>query len=213
MFSSRQPCNRLIAQSFNTLAQKRQGPLNGNSKCFSQASGIQQIDYYSVLKISPNASQKQVKAAYYKQSLILHPDRNIGAGDVAHEKFAQLTEAYKVLGNQTLRKEYDRKLKIRDYDTNQQQNAVFREDVMHRHGIGSNVNNSSRQYDTWTRLHYQNALQQRDTRAVKDELRTNISREESQQQSWRFATIFLVFSVAAFFGLRNSFQKEKVVKK
>jgi len=203
MFLHVQQCNRLISQSFSTL-QKHQGTLLTISRCYSQTSKPD-VDFYSVLKISPNASQKQVKAAYYKQSLILHPDRNIRAGNSTHKEFAQLTEAYKVLSNQLSRKEYDRKLKIWEHhDINHQQKAVF-----HRHGVGSNVHNSSRKYDTWTRSHYQNALQQRDTRAEKDRLRVNISREESEQQLWKFATIVLVFSVATFFGLRNGIKKEK----
>lgn len=74
-------------------------------------------DYYSILNISPNASQKQIKAAYYKRSLVLHPDRNIGDSKQknidSESKFAELTEAYKILGNNQTRKIYDQKLKVR----------------------------------------------------------------------------------------------------
>uniref|UniRef100_A0A3B5RC39 J domain-containing protein n=1 Tax=Xiphophorus maculatus TaxID=8083 RepID=A0A3B5RC39_XIPMA len=35
--------------------------------------------YYDILKVSPRATQSQVKTAYYKQSFIYHPDKNPGS--------------------------------------------------------------------------------------------------------------------------------------
>uniref|UniRef100_A0A3P9MXZ1 Uncharacterized LOC103474675 n=1 Tax=Poecilia reticulata TaxID=8081 RepID=A0A3P9MXZ1_POERE len=34
--------------------------------------------YYDILKVSPSATQSQIKTAYYKQSFIYHPDKNPG---------------------------------------------------------------------------------------------------------------------------------------
>uniref|UniRef100_UPI00398EFCD8 uncharacterized protein n=1 Tax=Pristiophorus japonicus TaxID=55135 RepID=UPI00398EFCD8 len=65
--------------------------------------------YYDVLKISPNATQSQIKSAYYKQSLIYHPDRNAGSEEAAL-RFTQINEAYSVLGSISLRKKYDRRI-------------------------------------------------------------------------------------------------------
>ncbi|XP_018412627.1 PREDICTED: dnaJ homolog subfamily C member 30 [Nanorana parkeri] len=63
--------------------------------------------YYDILEVTGNATQSQIKTAYYKQSFRFHPDRN--AGDVAATlRFGQVTEAYHVLGSTNLRKKYDR---------------------------------------------------------------------------------------------------------
>lgn len=65
--------------------------------------------YYEVLEVSPSATQAQIKTAYYKQSFLFHPDRNAGCGS-ATARFSDISEAYAVLGNTTLRKKYDRGL-------------------------------------------------------------------------------------------------------
>lgn len=70
-------------------------------------------DLYSVLNISPRATQSQIKDAYYKMSMKYHPDRNKGSEE-AHERFTQITEAYSVLGQYEKRKKYDKGL-LRDY--------------------------------------------------------------------------------------------------
>lgn len=63
--------------------------------------------YYDILKVTPNATQSQIKTAYYKQSFIYHPDKNPGNDD-ATQVFSEISEAYTVLGNITLRRKYDR---------------------------------------------------------------------------------------------------------
>lgn len=63
--------------------------------------------YYEILQVSPNATQAQIKTAYYKQSFLYHPDKNAGSEE-ATNRFAQITEAYNILGSVGLRKKYDR---------------------------------------------------------------------------------------------------------
>ncbi|MCI4387934.1 hypothetical protein PGIGA_G00079650 [Pangasianodon gigas] len=63
--------------------------------------------YYDILQVSSNATQAQIKTAYYKQSFVYHPDKNAGS-EYAALRFSQISEAYSVLGNKTLRKKYDR---------------------------------------------------------------------------------------------------------
>ncbi|XP_028275645.1 dnaJ (Hsp40) homolog, subfamily C, member 30b [Parambassis ranga] len=63
--------------------------------------------YYDILKVSPRATQSQIKTAYYKQSFIYHPDKNPESTE-AVQRFSQISEAYTVLGNISLRKKYDR---------------------------------------------------------------------------------------------------------
>lgn len=62
--------------------------------------------YYDILRVSPGATQSQIKTAYYKQSFIYHPDKNPG-NKTAAQRFSEVSEAYTVLGNVTLRRKYD----------------------------------------------------------------------------------------------------------
>lgn len=63
--------------------------------------------YYDILRVSPGATQSQIKTAYYKQSFIYHPDKNPG-DQAARQRFSEVSEAYSVLGNVSLRRKYDR---------------------------------------------------------------------------------------------------------
>ncbi|XP_068578081.1 dnaJ (Hsp40) homolog, subfamily C, member 30b [Cebidichthys violaceus] len=63
--------------------------------------------YYDTLKVTPGATQSQIKTAYYKQSFIYHPDKNQG-NEEATQCFSEISEAYTVLGNISLRRKYDR---------------------------------------------------------------------------------------------------------
>uniref|UniRef100_A0A1A8R5G1 DnaJ homolog subfamily C member 30, mitochondrial n=1 Tax=Nothobranchius rachovii TaxID=451742 RepID=A0A1A8R5G1_9TELE len=65
--------------------------------------------YYDILKVSSGATQSQIKTAYYKQSFIHHPDKNPGSTKATH-RFSEISEAYAVLGNTSLRRRYDRGL-------------------------------------------------------------------------------------------------------
>lgn len=64
-------------------------------------------DYYSVLGISKNATQEEIKKAYRNLAFKYHPDRNPDNKD-AEEKFKKISEAYDVLGDEKKRADYDR---------------------------------------------------------------------------------------------------------
>ena len=56
-------------------------------------------NYYSLLEIEQTASMDDIKKAYRKLSLELHPDRN--GGDIEKSnKFKQISDAYSVLSNE-----------------------------------------------------------------------------------------------------------------
>ncbi|RZJ98551.1 MAG: J domain-containing protein [Flavobacterium sp.] len=62
-------------------------------------------DYYSILGISKSVSQADIKKAFRRKAIELHPDKNQSPS--AKQDFIELTEAYEVLSNKTRRKSYD----------------------------------------------------------------------------------------------------------
>ena len=64
-------------------------------------------DYYEVLGVDRSASEQEIKRAYRKLALELHPDRNPGDHG-AEEKFKEASEAYSVLCDAQKRSTYDR---------------------------------------------------------------------------------------------------------
>ncbi|MFP3039451.1 MAG: DnaJ domain-containing protein [Candidatus Hodgkinia cicadicola] len=62
---------------------------------------------YEVLGITRDATEAQIKAAYRKLALKLHPDRNVGSRDV-DKRFKEVNEAYEVLRNPAKKSQYDR---------------------------------------------------------------------------------------------------------
>lgn len=64
------------------------------------------IDYYKILGISKNASEKDIKKAYRKLARKYHPDLNPN-DKVAEKNFKEVNEANEVLSNPENRKKYD----------------------------------------------------------------------------------------------------------
>ena len=56
-----------------------------------------QQDYYAILGITRDASQEDIKRAYFKAAQKLHPDKNTAAGET--ELFIGVQQAYEVLSN------------------------------------------------------------------------------------------------------------------
>jgi DnaJ-class molecular chaperone len=63
-------------------------------------------DFYRLLGIRRDASQKEIKKAYRAKSLEYHPDKNKNEG--ASEKFAEIAYAYEVLTDEDKKAVYDR---------------------------------------------------------------------------------------------------------
>ncbi|KAG8135862.1 hypothetical protein E2320_008858 [Naja naja] len=63
-------------------------------------------DFYKILGVPRSASVKDIKKAYRKLALQLHPDRNPD-DPRAQEKFQDLGAAYEVLSDEEKRKQYD----------------------------------------------------------------------------------------------------------
>ena len=63
--------------------------------------------YYNVLGISPDATETEIKKAYRKLALKLHPDKDRYSTKNADEAFKIVANAYETLKDSTRREEYD----------------------------------------------------------------------------------------------------------
>ncbi|KAJ5152842.1 uncharacterized protein N7482_009320 [Penicillium canariense] len=71
-----------------------------------QQSG-QKTDYYELLGITRGATDEEIKKAYRRKALELHPDRNYGNVEEATRLFAEIQSAYEVLADPQERAWYD----------------------------------------------------------------------------------------------------------
>ena len=63
-------------------------------------------DFYKVLGVAEDASDKDITKAYRKLARELHPDKNPG-DTAAEERFKDVSAAYDVVGDEEKRKRYD----------------------------------------------------------------------------------------------------------
>jgi len=70
-------------------------------------------DHYKILKLSNDCSQRDVKKAYIKLSLVWHPDKHADPQKkaVANQEMVRVNAAYEVLSNTERRAEYDQEQK------------------------------------------------------------------------------------------------------
>lgn len=71
-----------------------------------------EITYYKILGVNENASNHELRKAFCKLSIELHPDTTSLELEDAKNKFQKVLEAYENLNNSNLRKIYDEKLQI-----------------------------------------------------------------------------------------------------
>jgi curved DNA-binding protein CbpA len=69
------------------------------------------MDYYDILEISYNATDKEIKKSYLKLAKKYHPD--VYKSTVNAEHFKKVNEAFSIIKNPRKRADYDKKQKIR----------------------------------------------------------------------------------------------------
>lgn len=94
---------------------------------------MESSNYYTILGIPRDATQEEIRKAYFSAARRLHPDKNVAPGDT--EFFIGAKEAYEVLSDATKRANYDAGLppeKIVNLPVSQK--IIFsRENLVHMH--------------------------------------------------------------------------------
>ena len=111
-------------------------------------------NYYTILKVTPNATQEEIKQAYYKLSKLYHPDTN--QSEKAHDHFTAINEAYNVLGNLPDRRRYDRGLSLTLNRSPAAKQASKGQHSQHFHGKRIVYD-----FDDWMIKHNQEAMKRR----------------------------------------------------
>lgn len=82
-----------------------------------------QVDYYTILGVTRDASLEEVKRAYFEAAQRLHPDKNKAPGET--ELFLETQKAYEVLSNPTRRAQYDATLPPAEIATSIIQHKIY----------------------------------------------------------------------------------------
>ena len=81
-------------------------------------------NYYEILGVSPNATDKIIRVAYKAQCMEFHPDRY--HENDATERMQEINEAYEILSDKEKRKSYDEDLSG-NFDSSQKSSIVSQE--------------------------------------------------------------------------------------
>lgn len=164
-----------------------------------------QKNYYEALGVSQNATQGDIKAAYYKLSMIYHPDRNDSVE--AAESFRSITEAYEVIGNFKLRKMYDRGLlgKARaGNDTRRSYSNYNPSSSMYRNNPMAYDKASTYNFDEWSRSHYGDTFNKRNQAKMRYEERVNVSSNLNRHNKHENVVYTICFVTFILFSLTYS---------
>lgn len=87
-------------------------------------------NFYQVLRVSYDASQDEIKKAYLKRSLELHPDKiaDPNRREEFKRKFQVLSEIYMILGNTEKRIDYDKQFHYTNQSINTTDSTIY-EDI------------------------------------------------------------------------------------
>ncbi|BAY92175.1 MULTISPECIES: J domain-containing protein [unclassified Tolypothrix] len=109
-------------------------------------------NHYEILKVSPNASQAEIKQAYRRLVKLFHPDSNQKTAD--NEQIIRINAAYEVLGDRQTRLNYDEQLKnsAQKLNSRQQRTASAQK---HYQATRKTGKDADEQVEEWLRLVYQ----------------------------------------------------------
>ncbi len=134
------------------------------------------LNYYQVLKVSPKATNAEIKSAYRRLARKIHPDVNSENAENASGEFAKIAKAYEILGNPKERAAYDRRLLNAQYKNSSASDSVFSSENAHAR--------------RWRQMAYERRYNEIIDRMIADE-----RRETMALQKVIFPTVALFISV------------------
>ncbi|XP_073730484.1 uncharacterized protein dnajc30a [Misgurnus anguillicaudatus] len=172
--------------------------------------------YYDILEVSPTATHAQIKTAYYKQSFRYHPDKNAGSEDATFH-FAQISEAYSVLGNIALKKKYDHGI-LSQEDLLRSGRPTAKDRTASPSGQHARARQSPSvgvdqqnifNFDTFIRAHYGEQLQrERELRHLKEKIRQKQNKQFEDVKLGRLKEVtvgvLLVMAVSIVLSLSSN---------
>lgn len=171
--------------------------------------------HYEVLNITKAATHKEIKDAYYRLSMIYHPDKNKGCEEAA-KLFCDITTAYEVLGNVRQRKLYDSGAKQSQKNsycsTAEPFETMNTTTQVHR----TNVRCRDYSFDEWSKTHYTNIFQNQRSHREHLNQQKFINDYVNQQRSYSsltFATSIIVITLIYLFEEIKPNVKEKLEDK
>ncbi|KAJ4954725.1 hypothetical protein NE237_011508 [Protea cynaroides] len=118
----------------NPLGQNKKEPTRSKSSELSNGGGnyteehvklISEVkknkDYYAILGVERTCSVEEIRKAYRKISLKVHPDKNKAPG--SEEAFKKVCKAFKCLSDEDSRRQYDQTGLVEEFEYNQQHNV------------------------------------------------------------------------------------------
>lgn len=117
--------------------EEQRGPASPKEATPDSDKIAKEVDHYTVLGVTTDATEKQLKTAYRMRSLQFHPDRKQGTTAA----FQRIAEAYQVLSDSDKRQAYDegRDIKVKkgkrddsdsdDSDEDEEHKTTMREEV------------------------------------------------------------------------------------
>lgn len=103
-------------------------------------------DYYSNLGINKNATEKDIKNAFWKLAIKWHPDKHPEKDKLyAHNNFIPIAEAYEVLKNKEKRNDYN-KLYEFYYENRIKPNYEYDEDIRNYKTYSHKANQTAEEY-------------------------------------------------------------------
>ncbi|KAK4795550.1 hypothetical protein SAY86_027876 [Trapa natans] len=128
---SASPGSSVVERSVNT-AENGSGPVRSHDPLSGEKGYteehiqlIRQVrrnqDYYAILGLEKTCSVEEIRKAYRKLSLKVHPDKNKAPG--SEEAFKKVSRAFKCLSDNDSRRKYDQVGLVEDFEHNERHNV------------------------------------------------------------------------------------------